>query len=146
MTNALAETTQTLTYVTKGFTDDVTECEICGREELKGTVRLEITAPDGDVEGEVYAGVSCAGRRAGRPAAVIRSEAKAHETAVRAAWSAYRAAQHDAHMAASTAALGRLGLERRPRNLAAVDVEPGYVAEMAAWEDGHPAPERPRGW
>jgi hypothetical protein len=144
--NAAIVETQTLRYRAKGFTDDVVDCEICGRVDLKGTVRLEIVDVDGNVEGEIFAGVVCAARHSGRKAAEIRTEAKDAEKATRDAFFAYRSARSDAEYHASGAALERLGLVRNVRNMDVVDADPGYLAEMAAWDATHPAPERPRGW
>lgn len=53
-------------YTVKGTTDEVTECELCGRVELKGTVILVPLDPDGNPDGEpVYFGTSCAAKAAG---------------------------------------------------------------------------------
>lgn len=65
-----------LTYTAMGMTDEVTTCEICGKPELKGTIRLLVQDPDGNVEGEIFAGTTCAGRKSGRPVKDLRSEAK----------------------------------------------------------------------
>lgn len=68
--------TAQVTWTAKGFTDEITACEICGKPELKGTVRMAAIDADGEQAGEVYAGVVCAARRAGRKAADIRTEAQ----------------------------------------------------------------------
>ena len=58
-------------YATRGTTDDVTTCQICGKAELKGTVILAILDADGNTEDVTYAGTSCAAKLAssstGRP-------------------------------------------------------------------------------
>ena len=58
-------------WTVRGTTTDVTHCEICGRRELLGTVHL-VTA-DGE---EIYAGTTCAARKAGTTAATIRGAVK----------------------------------------------------------------------
>ncbi|WP_097964547.1 hypothetical protein [Streptomyces sp. or20] len=53
-------------YKIKGTTDAVTECGLCGRIELKGTVVLAALDADGNEFGEVsYFGTSCAAKGAG---------------------------------------------------------------------------------
>lgn len=84
----------TSTYRTAGTTDEITTCDACGRVELAGTVRLEIVTADGVVEGETYAGTSCAAKLAGRPAAAIRREAREADKSARDA--AYAAASRAA--------------------------------------------------
>lgn len=56
-----------------GITDECTECEVCGRVELKSTVLIELE--DGS---QIYAGSSCAARKVGVKAAEMRSAAKAY--------------------------------------------------------------------
>lgn len=131
-------------YRAAGFTDEVVTCEACGRDELKGTVRLEVVdaegAPDG---GELFAGVSCAARLQGTTAAVVRAEVRAAADAARAAWEAWRAEAHAVEMRAGDAALARLGLERSFSTLKVVWEDPVYRAEVAAWRAAHPQPPRP---
>ena len=56
----------TKAYRIKGTTDDVTNCELCGKVELKGTVMLAPLDADGNEVGEVsYFGTSCAAKAAG---------------------------------------------------------------------------------
>ncbi len=80
-------TVTTYRYRATGTTDDVTQCEICGKPELKGTVRLAVVDPDGNAVDEVYAGVTCAARRAGRTVPELKAEAvratRAREDAAR---------------------------------------------------------------
>ncbi|MFD4234245.1 hypothetical protein [Streptomyces sp. NPDC058542] len=53
-------------YKVKGITDDVTECGLCGRIELKGTVVLASLDADGNEDGGVdYFGTHCASKAAG---------------------------------------------------------------------------------
>lgn len=51
-------------YATRGTTDDVTTCQICGKPELRGTVILAILDADGNTEDVTYAGTSCAAKLA----------------------------------------------------------------------------------
>lgn len=56
----------TKAYRVKGTTDEVTDCELCGKVELKGTVMLVPLDADGNEDGEVsYFGTSCAAKAAG---------------------------------------------------------------------------------
>lgn len=59
------------TYQIVGTTDDVTECGVCGRTDLKSTVVL--AAPDG----EIHAGSDCASKLAGKPVRDIERQARA---------------------------------------------------------------------
>lgn len=53
-------------YRVTGTTDDVTDCELCGKVELKGTVMLVPLDAEGNDDGEVsYFGTSCAAKAAG---------------------------------------------------------------------------------
>lgn len=60
-----------------GTTDDVTQCECCGRDELKSTVAISL---DGESD-PVFYGVVCAARALGTTAKVVRSETKAADEA-----------------------------------------------------------------
>jgi hypothetical protein len=57
-----------------GTTDDVTQCECCGKDNLKHTVALSIGGGD-----PVFFGVTCAARAIGRTPKEVRSEAKRAE-------------------------------------------------------------------
>ncbi|PXY20844.1 hypothetical protein [Prauserella muralis] len=64
-------------YRVNGTTADVTECELCGRVELKGTVVLEALDVEGIGTGEVvYFGAQCAARAAGWTVREVRKAAK----------------------------------------------------------------------
>lgn len=81
----------------KGTTNDVTTCELCGRDELKGTVVLEILDTDGTGTGDlVHYGVSCGAKAAGWTSKDIRTAAKTADTERRAAQLAAFSAAHDA--------------------------------------------------
>lgn len=68
-----------------GTTDEVTECEYCGRAELKGTVVLDLLDEDGASEGVVYYGSGCAATAGKRTVKDIRDSAKVADTAAREA-------------------------------------------------------------
>lgn len=68
-----------------GTTDEVTECNYCGRVELKGTIRLELLDEDGNSDGIVFYGSSCAATAGKRKVKDIRNEAKVADIAVREA-------------------------------------------------------------
>lgn len=145
MTNT-TEAGTTFYYRAAGFTEDITDCEVCGKVDLKGTVRLVIVDQDGAEEGELHAGVVCAARRAGRKAGEIRAEAKAADAATRGAWMQHRQARNDVEYAEGSRILAALGLER---SMATYDVwakHPEFLATVAAWDAEHPEPTRPRGW
>lgn len=137
-------TAQVFTYRAMGFTDDVTTCEICGKPELKGTVRLVITDQDGSEGGEVYAGVVCAARRAGRKAAEIRTEAqradRARIDAMRATFRAWQDVHHEWFMARRTAVLGP---NPSTRDILTWTDTPEFKAEEAAWSAANPRPDYP---
>jgi hypothetical protein len=64
-----------------GTSNDVTECEVCGKVELKGTVALIALDDDGNEDGEAfYAGTTCAARKVGVKSADIRGAVKAYNT------------------------------------------------------------------
>jgi len=83
-----------------GFTQDINECECCGRSDLKGTVRMLLVDSDGNGELIGYYGVRCAAAHFGRTAKEIRSEAKAADAAAREADYRARRVAADAQYAA----------------------------------------------
>jgi hypothetical protein len=91
-------------WVAAGTTDEITDCEICGKTDLKGTVRMISD------EAEVFAGSDCAARMAGRPAAEIRKAAAAANRAAHAARITARIAAAEAKQAERAAE--RQGLSR----------------------------------
>ena len=85
-------TTQTtaLTYRVLGTTDDITNCDQCGRDDLKSTVILGYLDADGNVEGVRYVGSDCGAKLSGQRGSVIASDAKKADHAAReAATAAY---------------------------------------------------------
>lgn len=94
-------------YEVKGTTNDVTTCEQCGRDELRGTVVLVPLDADGNPDGDAcHFGTSCAAKAAGwtqfevtrrvsevKAAARTAARAAAREAAAAAraaGWKAYR--------------------------------------------------------
>lgn len=73
-----------------GSTDDCTQCELCGRDELKGTVVLAELDADGSELGYVYYGTSCAAKAAGWTAKHVRTEVRDADRARREAEHAER--------------------------------------------------------
>lgn len=95
-----ATTATRKTFVVLGTTDDVTECGLCGRAELKGTIALEYTDADGNGTGEVvYYGMSCGAKAAGWTTREIRQHAKDADQARRDAERAKREAKSRAFCA-----------------------------------------------
>jgi hypothetical protein len=96
-------------YQVRGTTDEVTECQICGKPELKGTVILDILDADGNTGDITYAGTTCAGRLVRTPAKRIRQQAEAadYTAARRLEWAqekiaAFAPAEHDDALLAET--------------------------------------------
>ncbi|MYY03110.1 MULTISPECIES: hypothetical protein [unclassified Streptomyces] len=84
-------------YKVKGTTDEVTTCELCGKQELKGTVMLMPLDVDGNEDGDVsYFGTSCAAKAAGWTVREVNAGVKAakdedrarRDADRRAAWAA----------------------------------------------------------
>lgn len=84
-------------YRVKGTTDDVTDCELCGKAELKGTVMLVPLDADGNDDGEVcYFGTSCAAKAAGWTVRDVKAGIKRAADEKREAEAAKRRAVHEA--------------------------------------------------
>lgn len=79
MTETTAQTQKV--YRVIGSTNDITTCEYCGRDELKGTVVLAILDADGNTEGTVYFGTGCAATAGRRTVKEIREDVKAADRA-----------------------------------------------------------------
>lgn len=88
-------------YKVLGTTDEVTECEHCGRVDLKGTIRLGILDADGNVEDVTYFGAVCGAKAAGWTTKDIRKAASAADRAAAEAERAKRQDAADADYAAS---------------------------------------------
>jgi hypothetical protein len=84
-----------------GTTDEVTECEHCGRVDLKGTIRLGILDEDGNVEDVTYFGAVCGARAAGWTTKDIRKAATAADRAAAEAEREARRVKAEAEYAAS---------------------------------------------
>lgn len=84
-------TTPTFRYL--GTTDESTECERCGKTELRSTVVLALLDADGNPDGDpVYYGSTCAARALGAKSgrAVLQSARAAHHDTLTAASDARR--------------------------------------------------------
>ena len=143
----MTATTMTQTYVWRayGVTEDITECDRCGKIDLKGTVRMVAQYADGDQDGEMYMGTDCAARMTGRKAAEIRHEANEATKARRAAHAAWTHAQSDLACTLRDQYLAAQGLSVRQSRipfetivaaLRAADASP----EMLIWKLTHPEP------
>ncbi|TKG67040.1 hypothetical protein [Prauserella endophytica] len=75
------------TYRHLGITDECVTCEACGKPNLRSTVVLGILDTDGNVEGTVYYGSSCAARALGARSSrdVLARARAAHRKTVAAA-------------------------------------------------------------
>lgn len=76
MTTAVTTTTTHKVFKVLGTTDEVTECQHCGRTDLKGTIRLGELDADGNVEGVTYFGAVCGAKAAGWTTKDLRKAAK----------------------------------------------------------------------
>lgn len=84
-------------YRVKGTTDDVTDCELCGKVELKGTVVLVPLDAEGNEDGEVcYFGTSCAAKAAGWTVREVKAGIKRAADEERERKQAKYAAVHEA--------------------------------------------------
>jgi hypothetical protein len=96
-------TTTGLAYRVLGTTDDVTECQCCGRADLKSTVMLGILDADGNVEEVTYFGSACGAKAAGWTTKFVRDAAKQADRERRAAEQARRDREFLAEIAARDA-------------------------------------------
>jgi len=62
-----------MTYTILGTCDNVTDCDCCGRSNLKRTVALD------DGHGVTYFGTACASKATKRSQGYVTSKAKAHK-------------------------------------------------------------------
>lgn len=84
-----------------GTTNDVTECEHCGRTELRGTIVLLPLDADGNADAEpVYYGAVCGARAAGTKTADLRKAATAADKAKAEVERIERQREADKHYAA----------------------------------------------
>lgn len=139
--------TRTVTLRALGFTDEITTCEHCGRTCLKGTVRVAYIDADGNEDGELYAGVTCAARLSGRTVKDLRAEAIAADKAASAAaydlYDAWRRSRQQVEEAAVAEVLARLGLRQRLGNNRVIDLDPTYQETMTSWDAANPHPPYP---
>jgi hypothetical protein len=57
-----------------GFTDEITNCELCGKVELRGTVQMIELDADGNDDTDHYFGTSCAAKAAGWTQKKVKAE------------------------------------------------------------------------
>lgn len=91
-------------YRALGTTDEITECEHCGRVDLKGTVILGVLDADGNVESRTYFGAVCGAKAAGWTTKDVRKAAAAADRAAAEAERAARRARMEAEGRAAAAA------------------------------------------
>ncbi|MFF0481071.1 hypothetical protein [Streptomyces sp. NPDC004435] len=72
-------------YRVGGTTDEITQCELCGRPELKGTVQMLELDGDGNAVEDHYFGTSCAAKAAGWTQKDVKAAVKAADAAKREA-------------------------------------------------------------
>ncbi|WP_157431143.1 hypothetical protein [Actinomadura macra] len=99
----MANNTKVKVFKVRGFTDEVTACQICGREELKGTVVLRELDAEGNEFTETYAGTGCAAEVGGWTQRAVKAELKALQQAKRDADRAARDAEWSARTDRETA-------------------------------------------
>lgn len=91
-------------YKVLGTTDEVTDCDLCGKPELKGTVVLVPLDVDGNEDGELsYFGTSCAAKAAGWTLKEVRAGIKAAKEEALAAERAANIAAREAETKAYNA-------------------------------------------
>jgi hypothetical protein len=71
----------------KGTTELVTECDCCGRVDLKKTVIMAVLDADGNETDRMHFGVVCAAKASGRPVKEIKAEASAADSELAREWS-----------------------------------------------------------
>jgi 5-hydroxyisourate hydrolase-like protein (transthyretin family) len=135
-------------WIALGFTDDVTDCELCGKQHLKGTVRMEAMTADGESEGQLFAGTTCAGKLTGRTASAIRSEAKRNEASaakiIKDTWREWDNRFHRFTIATRDAHFG--DGEPRASTIGAYYESREFQLAQAAWLRSNPAPQPPPGY
>lgn len=72
-------------YRALGTSNDVTKCELCGKEDLRGTLVLAILDADGNQEEVLYAGSTCGARKLKVKVAALRAESNAADTRLKLA-------------------------------------------------------------
>jgi hypothetical protein len=90
-------------YRVKGFTGEITTCQICGRDELRGTVILRELDAEGNELVETYAGTGCAAEVGRWTQRQVKAELRAIREAERAATAAARQAEQERDGAAFVA-------------------------------------------
>lgn len=86
-------------YTTKGTTDDVLECGLCGRTDLKKTVIMVELDDDGNEFGRpLYFGTECAANASGWTAKEVRTQARTADHEAKEAARKQHWADHQAEM------------------------------------------------
>ncbi|MFB7899967.1 hypothetical protein ACFC1B_26990 [Streptomyces xiamenensis] len=75
------------------MTDQITTCELCGRDELRGTVQMLELDADGNAVEDHYYGTGCAAKAAGWTQREVKLRVRAADTARRDAEQAARDAE-----------------------------------------------------
>lgn len=120
------------TYEVLGTTSDHTDCELCGRADLKGTVALK--DEDGNV---VYFGTDCAARALGWTQRDVKAAAKTQDDERRATEAAARRAAADAETERYVAFLiAETGVARTPDVIpTAQDILGGFAAARRLYNE-----------
>jgi hypothetical protein len=96
-------------YRVLGTTTDVTECGLCGRDDLRYAIALQHLDADGNPDSEVeYFGSDCGARAAGWTQKDIRQKAKAADDAKRREEQTRRDAEYEAETARWVGWLGAM--------------------------------------
>lgn len=96
---ATATPTAHRTFAVLGTTDEVTECERCGRTDLKKTVVLDALDAEGNQTGSIsHYGTDCGARAAGWTQAEVTAAAKEADDTAKEQRRIARQAEFDQHM------------------------------------------------
>ena len=119
-------------YKSLGTSDDVTTCDLCGRDDLKSTVVLQQLDTDGNAVGDVvYFGSDCGARATGWTQATVWAAAKAANTdAAKAAQIVRNAASDAAQRTWESFVLGATGAASLTEGIATLG---GFAAARNAF-------------
>jgi hypothetical protein len=118
-----------------GTTDDTTTCEHCGREQLKSTIILATLDADGNRDGEVYYGSTCAARAIKAQYGVKMTAAQVRDAAA-SAERVRRAEDQDARAMLDFYGLPLIG-EPTAEAFQAATVLYAEAHKMARWANTH---------
>jgi len=138
-------TTRNKAFQVRGMTDQITTCELCGRDELRGTVQMIELDADGNPMRDLYFGTGCAATAAGWTQREVTERVKAAEQARRDAEAAERhairqhtEAEYAAYLTATygtsdtRAIMTRLGLRTARKLLEGFDAHRAALRKTAA--------------